>query len=133
MEINWAAPEVQAAAIQAMGTAFAAFVAGLWATIVGRMMFKRQKLQAELERAHSDIEFMLAVEEAHGLLHHEQSGTSRKLIARRMATESGHSWSGRLTRSRLAARRRRHHEEDGALSLFKKLLDRVKPKTGSGE
>lgn len=98
--IIWTDAAVQAAAIQAAGTLLAAGVAALCAAIVGQQVAGRKRLQEKLEEAHSDIDFLLAVEAEHCNKHRENGSSSNKMRVRNRVRETGFIWSGRHTPGR---------------------------------
>lgn len=93
-------PAVQSAFIQAVGAVLAALIAAVCATIIGRQIANRRKLQASLQDAVADIQFLLAVETAHCDLHKEVSEESFKQRIRQVARDQGYEWSGKFTPGR---------------------------------
>jgi fumarate reductase subunit D len=97
-----ASPEIVASAIGAVGTVIATVLASLVAWMLGRQVAQRDKLKAQLAEAHTDIAFLLAVEERHCAMHRSHHGQSHKLRVREHVRQSsGCTWSGRHTPGRV--------------------------------
>ena len=96
-------PAVQSALIQAIGAVIAALIAAVCATLIGRQIAGRRKLQAALQNAVSDIHFLLAVESAHCDRHMEVSEESFKQRIRQSVRDQGFEWSGKFTPGRARA------------------------------
>ena len=96
-------PAVQAAAITAVGGILAALIAAICATVIGRQIAGRRKLQSALQNAVSDIQFLLAVESAHCDRHKEFTDETFKQRIRQVARDQGLEWSGRFTPGRVRA------------------------------
>lgn len=92
-------PEVQAAIISGLATVIAATIAAICAAVVGNQISGRKKLVKKLETAWSDIDFLLACEKEHCILHQENDGESNKLRVRSLVRDKGLTWSGKNTPS----------------------------------
>ena len=100
MGIMWADPAVQAAAIESIGGIAAAAIAAIAATVVGKKFMDQRYLRSRLLLAQKDVEFLLAVEEAHCSHHAETVGSSLKRKMRESVRERGLAWSGKFTPGR---------------------------------
>lgn len=100
VEIVITDPAVQSAIIQAIGGVLSAAIATIAAALIGNQIAGRKRLQAALQAAVSDIQFLLAVETAHCDLHKEVSDESFKQRIRQVARKQGHEWSGKFTPGR---------------------------------
>lgn len=99
--MDWTSPEILSALIGSAGTVLAAILASLAAWLVGRQIGQRERLKTQLDEAHSDIEFLLAVEARHCELHREHTGQSSKIKVRdHVRLNRGLAWSGRHTPGR---------------------------------
>ncbi len=95
------APEVIAASITGICTVLAAGIAAIAAAVIGKRFLNQETLRAQRDKAFGDIEFLLAVEEAHCSLHKAKNGESNKIRVRsRVARERQLEWSGKFTPSR---------------------------------
>lgn len=94
-------PAVQAAIVTATGGILAALIAALCATVIGRQIAGRRKLQSALQSAVADIQFLLAVESAHCDRHKEFTEESFKQRIRQVARDQGFEWSGKFTPGRV--------------------------------
>lgn len=102
LNLNLNDPAVQAAVISAAGSIFTSFIAGLCALLVSIQVAGRRKLAEKLQTAQADIEFLLAVEQAHCDRHQAAGGQSFKITVRKQVKEQGCTWSGKFTPGRLA-------------------------------
>ena len=98
IEIAIADPAVQSSIISAIGGIVAAAIAAIAAAMIGKQIAGRKKLQTAL---HDDIEFLLAVESEHCVLHKELSEVSFKQRVRQAVRDQGLEWSGRFTPGRV--------------------------------
>jgi hypothetical protein len=103
MMIIWTDPTVQAAAIQAAGSFLAALIAGICAAVIGHQITGRKRLQDNLDNAHRDIDFLLAVEAGHCDKHRDNGDESNKIRIRNLVRDKGLVWSGRNTPGRRTA------------------------------
>ena len=94
-------PAFQSSVVSAVGAILSALIAALCATIIGRQIADRRKLQAALQCAVGDIHFLLAVESAHCDRHKEFTEESFKQRIRQVARDQGFEWSGRYTPGRV--------------------------------
>lgn len=102
--IAWSDAAVQAALISSVGGIVAAVIAAVAATIIGRHFVNGKRLQEQLNLAHSDIAFLLAVEEEHCGMHMAHMNESFKVRVRSLVRDKGMVWSGRFTPGRVKAR-----------------------------
>lgn len=106
--ILWTDPAVQAALCQALGAIIASVIAAICATVIGKKILNRERLQDALKMAASDIEFLLAVENHHCQHHLDTGATSHRRRKRALAIQDGHTWSGRFTPGRNASNKLLH-------------------------
>lgn len=99
-ELHITDPSVQASVISAVGGILSALIASLAAALVGRQIAGRKRLQAALQLAVADVQFLLAVEHEHCEMHREFSEETFKQRVRQLARDKGHEWSGRFTPGR---------------------------------
>lgn len=90
-------PEIMAALITSLGGIIAAIIAAVAAAIIGNQVLGRKRLQARLQLALHDIQFLLEVERQHCSLHRDREEQSYKILMRRHARNNGYRWSGKFT------------------------------------
>ena len=90
-------PEIMAALITALGGIVAATVAAVAAAVIGNQVLGRKRLEARLNLALHDIQFLLEVERQHCSLHRDREEQSYKILMRRHARNNGYRWSGKFT------------------------------------
>lgn len=98
--IIWSDPVVQSAGITAVGTILATLIAAVCASVIGKRISDREKLQENLDVAISDIAFLLDVENEHCKIHKEKTSQSSKIRIRQIAIDHGLIWSGKFTPGR---------------------------------
>lgn len=97
IEIATHDPAVQAAAIMAVGSVIATVIAASCAAFIGQRITSRKKLAENLETAHADIRFLLAVEKEHCAIHREQFSESFKIRVRDRVRSQGYTVSRKTT------------------------------------
>lgn len=90
-------PEIMAALITALGGIVAATIAAVAAAAIGNQVLGRKRLEARLNLALHDIQFLLEVERQHCSLHRDREEQSYKILMRRHARNNGYRWSGKFT------------------------------------
>ncbi len=90
-------PEIMAALITALGGIVAATIAAVAAAVIGNQVLGRKRLEARLNLALHDIQFLLEVERQHCSLHRDREEQSYKILMRRHARNNGYRWSGKFT------------------------------------
>ena len=90
-------PEIMAALITALGGIMAATIAAVAAAVIGNQVLGRKRLEARLNLALHDIQFLLEVERQHCSLHRDREEQSYKILMRRHARNNGYRWSGKFT------------------------------------
>lgn len=90
-------PEIMAALITALGGIVAATIAAVAAAVIGNQVLGRKRLEARLNLALHDIQFLLEVERQHCSLHRDREDQSYKILMRRHARNNGYRWSGKFT------------------------------------
>ncbi len=90
-------PEIMAALITALGGIVAATIAAVAAAVIGNQVLGRKRLEARLNLALHDIQFLLEVERQHCSLHRDREEQSYKILMRRNARNNGYRWSGKFT------------------------------------
>ena len=90
-------PEIMAALITALGGIVAATIAAVAAAVIGNQVLGRKRLEARLNLALHDIQFLLEVERQHCSLHRDREEQSYKILMRRHARNNGYRWSGEFT------------------------------------
>ena len=93
-------PQITAAAIIGGCAVAASVIASISGALIGKRFQDQKKLKEDLREAISDIEFLLAVEEEHGKIHKQNSGSSQLRTVRSKVEGSGLSWSQRFTPGR---------------------------------
>lgn len=89
--------EIMAALITALGGIVAATIAAVAAAVIGNQVLGRKRLEARLNLALHDIQFLLEVERQHCSLHRDREEQSYKILMRRHARNNGYRWSGKFT------------------------------------
>ena len=77
----------------------------IFTALAGHAIMGRKRLQEQLDSAHADIAYLLAVEQAHCEKHKELNRASFKLRIRKEVNASGLAWSGRFTPGRVRSNR----------------------------
>ena len=101
IQLNLQDPSVQAALIGALGSIVTAAIAAICAGLVGQQISGRRRLAEKLATTQRDIEFLLAVEQAHCEVHQSSSGQSQKITIRKRVKDQGYTWSGKFTPGRV--------------------------------
>lgn len=98
--------QIIAAWISGICTVVASGIAAVAAALIGKRFADRAKLQADLDTATKDIQFLLAVEQRHCELHKNRSGESNFLRVRRhIESQNSLGWSGQFTPGRVRSAR----------------------------
>lgn len=89
--------------IEGLFTCLAALLAANVAQNISHQIIDSRKFKEEMQRARSDLSFLLAVERKYGELmkEHSPSGYSHFRRVRESVADGGYVWSGRNTRRRL--------------------------------
>jgi hypothetical protein len=94
--------DVLSASIAGICGIVATLIAAVTASLIGKKIANRQKLQEILDIAKSDIDFLLAVERIHCERNKNATGkTSKNEVRAEVLKTKMYYWSGRFTSSRL--------------------------------
>jgi hypothetical protein len=97
--------EIQKTLISGLFSILNTVIAAVTASLIGKTIVNRRRLQEKLETAISDIEFLLEVERSHCDNNKHELGESRKNVTREAVKSSGFSFSGRFTPGRVRSMR----------------------------
>jgi hypothetical protein len=93
--------EIQKALISGLFSIFNTVIAAVTASLIGKIIANRRKLQEKLDIAISDIEFLLEAEKIHCDNNKQERGESRKNLIRDAVRISGFNFSGKFTPGRV--------------------------------
>lgn len=96
--------EIQKTIIAGSFSVLSTVIAAVTASLIGKNIADRRKLQEKLEAAISDIEFLLQVEKIHCDDNRNEHGESNKNRIRQEARNSGFSFSGKFTPGRVRSK-----------------------------